>query len=58
MRELPRPQDPPTIAAPIAGVCDPIHMSPSILGNFLPVLGIHVTAGGALVGQFEAPIPR
>ena len=54
MRELPRPQDPQTIAAPRARVCDPIHMYPCLIGNFLPAVGIHVTAGLALVGQLDA----
>jgi hypothetical protein len=58
MRELEPPQDPQTIAAPVAPVCDPIHMYDCLIGDFLPAVGIHVTAGLASVGQLDALIPR
>jgi hypothetical protein len=30
-------------------------MYPCLIGNFLPTVGTHVTAGLALVGQLDAP---
>jgi hypothetical protein len=34
----------PTIALRPTGVCDPIHMAGAAPANFLPRVGIHVTA--------------
>src|SRR5882724_6232325 len=48
---------PQTIAAPVVGVCDPIHMCSSLIGNFLPGVGIHVTAGGCLINSEQIANP-